>query len=135
MDRAGKFLFVAHQRDSFINSYGINATTGNLTFVNTQSTAAPPFTLGVRAMVVEPTGRYLYAANADGNIWGYSIDQATGAFSSLGAAFAGKLLYKTSFADGAVSIYSIDGVSGAVAEIPGSPFALPNSGPTAIAIE
>jgi 6-phosphogluconolactonase (cycloisomerase 2 family) len=151
MDRAGKFLFVAHQRDSFINSYGINATTGNLTFVNTQSTAAPPFTLGVRAMVVEPTGRYLYAANADGNIWGYSIEQATGAISSLGTAFAGsgstandvnlavdslgKLLYKTSFADGAVSIYSIDGVSGAVAEIPGSPFALPNSGPTAIAIE
>ncbi len=88
-DPAGRFLFVGSEGGPDIWVFTINSSTGALT-----TTAGSPFTgsLTVAAdeMTVDASGTFLYAGQTDPTLGvaGFSIDQTTGALTSLGSAFA-----------------------------------------------
>jgi 6-phosphogluconolactonase len=73
----GRFLYATDRLDaSGLIVYSVNQETGELTFVQRQST----FGKNPRDFAVDPTGRFLIAANQDSdNIVVYKIDQKTGA--------------------------------------------------------
>jgi hypothetical protein len=89
-DPAGRFLFVGSEGAPNIWVFTINSSTGALT-----ATAGSPFTGGLTVaadeMTVDASGKFLYAGQTDpmlGGVAGFSIDQTTGALTSLGSAFA-----------------------------------------------
>jgi 6-phosphogluconolactonase (cycloisomerase 2 family) len=88
-DPAGRFLFVGSEGAPNIWVFTINSSTGALT-----ATAGSPFTGGLTVaadeMTVDASGKFLYAGQTDPTfgVAGFSIDQTTGALTSLGNAFA-----------------------------------------------
>jgi 6-phosphogluconolactonase (cycloisomerase 2 family) len=128
------FIYVANGGGSAaansIAGFSFNTTTGVLTPIPGQ-----PFAAGQRPikLAIDPTGRFAYAANqTDNTITAYSIDQTTGALTSLGAAFnpvvhaSGRWLYVLNLSPASVAAFSI-GASGALTEVAGSPFAAPTN--------
>jgi 6-phosphogluconolactonase len=137
VDPLDRFVYVSNSGGS-ISGYRINKMTGALTPV-----PGSPFvsSVGGYSLTVEPTGRFLYETNQNGTVLGFQIDWVTGALSTIpGSPFAaelgpfsvaadpsGRFLYvvNAAYAPPAlcnVSAYQIDPVSGALTQIPGSPF-------------
>jgi len=97
-------------------------------------------------VVVDPSGRFAYVANANSNtISGYTIDASSGALTPLpGSPFAagtflasvavdpsGRFAYVANNGSNTISGYTIDASTGVLTPLPGSPFAA-GSGPTAV---
>lgn len=138
----GKFAFSASDNGTKIHAFTIDQTSGALTEV-----AGSPFGTGfVKGsaypdIAVDPQSAHLYLASAgDGQVAGFAIDANTGALTALaGSPYAagtnaggipafspdGKYLYVVdqNATGGAVAGFSIDPTTGALAAIPGSPFA------------
>jgi 6-phosphogluconolactonase (cycloisomerase 2 family) len=104
-------------------------------------------------VAIDPTGSFAYVAGG-GQVAAFNIDSTTGALTAIpGSPFTaalntlwvavdpnGKFVYVTdhgSFGSGTtpggISAYAIDPITGALTEIPGSPFPLPK-GPTSITL-
>ena len=138
---SGKFLYAATALEgsgpgvSRIYGFAIDATTGALTAV-----AGSPWLVGsnklTMGLAVDPTGRFLYAANTTSNdIVGYSIDGNTGTLTPLASSpFAGgsgperlaiaptgTLLYATNGNSNTISGYALNTNTGALTPLPGSP--------------
>ena len=81
--KGGRYLFVTDELSNNTSTYTIDAATGVLTFVSASTVNNPGFQ--ATFLDVDGTGSYLYAvAGANrGGIFGFSIDQNTGALSPI----------------------------------------------------
>jgi 6-phosphogluconolactonase (cycloisomerase 2 family) len=152
VDPSGRFAYGAGAGGIF--AYTINAGTGSLTPVAGSPYAIPAETYPV-TITVDPSGRFVYlttqdTTNVNGSISGYSIDGATGALTVItGSPFEtgegpgpiaidplGKFLYVGNEDDspgGDVTGFTIDGTTGALTTMAGSPF-LSGSGALTVVI-
>jgi len=135
LDPQQQFLFGA---GTAVSVYAVNASNGTLTQVS-----GSPFALsGVSptSIVTDPSGKFLYIGYRSSTlVSGFAIDRTTGALTALpGSPYtttgytdsllvhpSGKYLFVTNLAynvHGSVSVFTIDPTTGALMEIPGSPF-------------
>jgi YD repeat-containing protein len=134
-DPAQKFLFAA---GTGVSAYLYNSSDGSLTAV----TGSPFALTGTfpRSIVTDPSGKFLYVGYLDSSlISAFSIDGTTGVltpipgspYTTAGETYSllvhpsGKYLFATNWSanvQGSVSVFSIDPTTGALTEIPGSPF-------------
>jgi 6-phosphogluconolactonase len=78
---SGRFVYGSNRGNDSIVIYGVDPSTGRLSYVGHQST----FGKTPRGFVVDASGRLLLAANQDSdNIVTFQIDQATGLLSHTG---------------------------------------------------
>jgi uncharacterized protein YjdB len=132
VDPSGKHLYVAGSGG--LAGYTIDSTSGVLTAIG-----GSPFTTNccfyLDSVAVDPTGRFLYAANDSSNtVNGYGIDQTGGGLTAItGSPYSagsgtqhlavdasGRFVYATS--SSAVMALAIDQTSGALTQVTGSPF-------------
>ena len=109
------YVYVSNDGSANVSAFAINASTGTLTQVKGSPFAAGPEPWGV---AVDPTGKFAYVTNVtDG----------------------GKLAYVTNItspsSSGSVSAYAINARSGALTQVPGSPFAASGNYPWDVAID
>jgi 6-phosphogluconolactonase (cycloisomerase 2 family) len=144
----GKFAYVAGQGVDSIWGYALNASTGALSEI-----PGSPLATGAGSnpnhVTFEPLGRFAYAVHTGGvpSLLAYTINSATGALTPIvGSPFAvpaftnapglevsfdptGKFAYVVAYNDppsyqsSTVAAYRIDVNTGALSEVPGSPFA------------
>ena len=147
VDASGKFVYVANDgafevTGGSVSMYTINAATGALTSTGTiDSPCAPPPSPGSCSpfsVAVDPSGKFVYATNEGGfaptSISMYSVNGTTGALTFRGVVSAAgravsvtvdpsdKFAYVATWNDppgsaGNVSMYSIDGGTGALTSI------------------
>lgn len=141
VDPSSRFVYVGTQGGGPNNSgaicaYTVNATTGALTPV-----AGSPFAAGaaVSSIAVDPTGKFAFATG-NGAVLAYTLNATSGALTPVtGSPFAtgsaaqtiaidpaGKFVYVGHNSLGSHSLifgFSIDAATGALAPVPGSPFA------------
>ena len=138
----GNFLYTANPTQGTIAAFAIGSD-GALTPV-----PGSPFAVGTAGaspsfILVHPDGNFLYAADPTHNaVLGFSI-QSNGAISAIsGSPFAagtgavalsvtpqGSFLYAANPGDNTVSAYIVDGSSGKLTPVTGSPFATGGNGP------
>jgi 6-phosphogluconolactonase (cycloisomerase 2 family) len=142
VDPSGKFAYVTNLRA--VSVYAINASTGALSEI-----AGSPFAVGLGVgadfaavdVSVEPSGKFAYVASQGDNIWAYALNANTGVLSEIaGSPFAtgagsnpshvsfeplGRFAYGV-HSGGVPSVlaYTINGATGALSEVAGSPFAV-----------
>lgn len=144
-------LFVSDFTADAINVYSVNTSNGALTAIS-----GSPFVLGntpgAAGLVVDPAGKVLYEADGNaGAVNAFSIS-SSGVLSPvsgtpfpagntplhLAIAPNGKFLYASNTNDtqGGISAYMVDSTTGALTEIPNSPFATqsPFGGPGPLAV-
>jgi len=133
---SGQYLYVAE--DGKVEGFQVNSSTGALTAV-----PGSPYTGGQSAfLTVDPTGRFLYASddNGNGSIDAYSIT-STGALTPLaGSPFAaspqsssttypqaivatGAGVYVTLYGTGGIAAFSMNSSTGVLTQMTGSPYA------------
>jgi len=137
-DPAGRFLFVGNHNSGHISVFQIDATTGALT-----ATPGSPFSAFnldfSRLLAVDGTGKFLYAGQGLSSlpVFGFSIDQNTGALSQIiGSPFGlGVAGVRTDFtgkfavgltgitADNHLYVFAIDATTGFLSPVSNSPFA------------
>jgi len=121
------FLYVA-EGDVGIGAYAINTTNGSLTPVS-----ASPFLTGSEfSIVMHPSGKFLFAVTGDAVVV-YSINQSTGALTSVQTVSGGSpisaaidpkglFLYAANVNSNSVSAFTINQTSGLLTPVTGSPF-------------
>jgi DNA-binding beta-propeller fold protein YncE len=149
IDPSGKFAYVVNVCSSNVNSgcigngnvsaYTIDGTTGALAPIPGSPFAGGQDSLSV---AVDPSGKFAYVANDTDSISIYGIDSATGALSQVpGLAYTaptvpvavavdplGRFAFTANScgigicANGSVSANTINGNTGALTPVPGSPF-------------
>lgn len=145
---SGSFLYAANDANSEINCYAINSS-GTLTLTADSPFPVEQPTPGSSGLTVDPTGRFFYTSTtADfGAVAGFTIDAATGALTVIsGGPFSspghggppleiavdptGRFLFASAQFDDVtlpagynVWGFTIDGTTGALTSMPGSPFA------------
>jgi 6-phosphogluconolactonase len=141
---SGKFLY-AGEDSGFVVGFAIGAT-GALTEV-----AGSPFAAGGgdEGIVVDPKGKFLYAADSNNStISAFSINATTGVLTAVaGAPFAlsdvpkfmaiersGKFMYVSAPENDNVLVLSIDSTTGALTALAGSPVASGGPNPGGIAV-
>lgn len=143
VDPQGRFVFLTDRSDDSIRSYAINGSTGQLT----ESPGSPIIAGnngGLRFPVTDHSGQFLYATHANNaEVYAFTINQTNGDLTDAGefetdcgpvgiAAHPSFDLIGVAnfcFQEGSnnptsVSIFSINTGTGALADVPGSPFAL-----------
>ena len=132
IDKTGKFALTANYSDSSISSYTINQTTGVLVLVSTLPTGTNPY-----LVTIDPTGQFAYTANVtSNNVSSFSINAGTGALTQVNnppisagknpymvtinpaGTFAYVLNAGTSTIPATISVYAIDGRTGALTAVP-----------------
>jgi len=134
VDPPGRFLFVADLTGSRIFAYQVNQSDGSLS-----TAAGSPFSLPADSypsiVVVDSTGKYLYALLNAGGIAAFVINTSTGALTTVpGSPFpttnspvyiavdpADSFIYVCD-SDGSVDGFAIDTTSGGLTAVMGSPF-------------
>src|SRR5579864_4660604 len=148
IDPSGKYVYVASQTDNNISAYTIDATTGALNSVpgSPFATSTNEFSPGSTpwAEAIDPSGKFLYVGAVSGYIVAYTIDLNTGALTMVtGSPFAagphpvyssdfrsvavdpsGKFLYAVDLGFDNMLVYMVNGTTGALTEVSGSPFAV-----------
>ena len=140
LDSTGLFLYAA-TADKQLSVYGVDYFSGGkLTLLGSQALPGNP-----AALAVEPSGKYLYAADSIG-ISVFSINSSTGALTGIGSSPAinlsnckgiwvepsGRYLYAGTSSSGSGAIYAYKTNSdGTLAALTSNPVATPNQ-PTAI---
>lgn len=143
VDPSGKFVYVANSAKNNLSAFSIDPISGALTPVS-----GSPFATGSApvSVTIDPSGRFLYVADqtfsASNNVSAFAISSTSGALTPIsGSPFtagafplwvtvepSGKFLYVLNIGSGGssgpgnVSAFVIDGVSGALSPVPGSPF-------------
>ncbi len=135
IDAQGRWAFLTNEVSKVIYSYRIGGADGTLQPASRQAAALQN---GPRDVVLSPRGSfaYVHSVGAPPNIFGFSVDQATGALAVIpGSPFGGAdspqmvsvtpdgaFLYATNFDSKYVSGFAIDRRTGALRHLPGSPF-------------
>jgi 6-phosphogluconolactonase (cycloisomerase 2 family) len=153
VEPSGRFAYVANQGSSVL-AYGINSATGSLTAV-----PGSPFATGTNplAVRVDPSGQRVYVASYGSNrVWAYTITESSGALTPLASAasvvarsgpssiafvsgtaplqFTSKFAYTANQGGNNVAGYTVDGVTGALTAVAGSPFTAGTS-PRSVTVE
>jgi 6-phosphogluconolactonase (cycloisomerase 2 family) len=128
----GTFAYTANLWTNNIGGFSVDPNTGALTTITGAPFAASsPYGIGV-----DPSGRFLYAADYNTGLRVYSIDSTTGSLTEMqGSPFAtefgpialsidpsGRLLYVLNSASASVSGYSLDTATGRPTPLQSSPF-------------
>ncbi len=150
VDPSGKFLYVTNAISASagdVLAYTIDSTSGALTPVMGWSPGVGPNPLQA---AVDPTGKFLYVT-VNGGLGGgpqvasLAINPTTGALTPAGAPApaqnptgiavdpSGRFVYVTNPNLGTVAVFAINATTGALSEVPGSPFAA-GGGPFGIAV-
>jgi YVTN family beta-propeller protein len=161
VDPIGKFVYVTNSGDPWdygdgadgsVVSYTINATTGALTSTGAINGNCPAGLCIPSSVVVDPSGKFAYVGYGDANTTGvsmYTINGTTGALTSIGTTAvggypesvavdpSGKFIYVanangTPGSAGNVSMYTIDGTTGALTSIGTIPA---GTGPASLAVD
>ena len=151
-DPSGNFLLVTGNNvfgtAGGLSVFSLNASTGSLTLASGSPFQVRDDPAGVAA---DASGKYVYVPNtADATISAFTLDSATGALTpvsgspfpsggngsingplGIAADAAGKFLYVCN-ASNDVSAFSINGATGVLTPVGGSPFPAGGSGPSAI---
>ncbi len=138
---SGNFAFSsgAFNGSTQVESFSVNPTTGALTSLGTQPSGNPPC-----GPALTPNNKFYYVPSdqAAGTIYGYGVNTTTGALTPLtGSPFPGhefncgafvhpngKFLFVMGWANSAnnydapVAVYAVNATTGALTEVPGSPF-------------
>ena len=138
------FLYISN---SFINGgsnngsqifvYSIDQANGKITQIAGSPFFLFPPPISIQGLATTPDGRFLYGADASGNIFGFRLNKATGVPTELGGSPlvsgpnsqlvvdpSGKFLYATDDdVIGSVLAFAIDS-EGALSPVPGSPFVI-----------
>ena len=142
IDPSGKFAYVTSTLDDTVSAYTIDSGSGALTAVK-----GSPFPAGVvpTQLVIDSMGKFVYISNADGTISTYSINASTGALAAIGSPVAagmspfalavdhlGKFLFvgigdPSQISVYGITVFSIDPGTGALTEVTGSPFNVPQA--------
>ncbi len=132
---SGEFLYLVNSGTQEVVTYAIDATTGELSPVSSVSTA----TTGAYMPALDPAGQLLYVSTYKTTLAGYQLDPATGTPTAVpGSPFpvqgsnmiptfdrTGKFLYLC--ANGTELRGFAVGTDGTLTEVPGSPYANPQS--------
>jgi DNA-binding beta-propeller fold protein YncE len=151
-DPSGKCAYVSNYYSSYVTAHYIDASTGALWPMPGSPFAMSGNTSGSYAIAVDPAGKFVYVLNmGSGNISVFSRDTSTGALtevsgspfkigsgSSTGPASIaidpwGKFAFVSDFFANSVSVFALDGLTGAITEIAGSPYGVGNE-PIGLAI-
>jgi 6-phosphogluconolactonase (cycloisomerase 2 family) len=150
VDPLGRFVYVAHLYTNNVSGYKIDTRTGLLAPV-----PGSPFPAGGDpiSVAVDPAGKFVYVANQrSGNVSAYTIDARTGTLTNVpGSPFpttrknsdwqkptyvtvdpSGRFVYVAISAE--ISAFAIDGETGALTMVPGSPFLMKGE-PHSIAVD
>ncbi len=149
---SGRFLYATNQGatggpgSNTVSAYNLDSATGVLTTVPGSpfpSAAAPV------SIAVEPSGQFVYVANLHDNTISAFVIDTTGALTPIVGGPqtpgldgprhltihpGGKFVYMSVANEGSIWGYSIDGVTGALTAVPGSPFADNSASPQTLAI-
>jgi len=141
-DPAGKYAYLAIQGDNKVARFVIDQTTGALSSsVTVTAGTAPGY------VVLDPQGKFAYAANATSDdVSAYTVSATTGTLSQIdcgggagcnGKNFsagtypnalaidpAGKFLYAANANSNTVSAYTINGATGVLSAVSGSPYSV-----------
>jgi 6-phosphogluconolactonase (cycloisomerase 2 family) len=129
-----QYLYASDVNGSIVG-FGIIASTGGLMELPSSPLATGGFP---RALTIDPAGRFLYASDPYGNVLGYAINSQDGSLTpvpgspfvlltgavpgSLAVEPLGNFLYVALTGLGKISVLAIDSNTGALNEIPASPF-------------
>jgi len=136
IDPSGRFAYTADPLSNLIWEFTINDSTGQLTANSTpsMSVGAAGAIPGSNTVVIEPSGKFAYAANQSLNqIFGFSISSSTGLLTplnsgsalastgtdpvALGVDISGQFLYCTNQGSNDISIFSINPSTGALTQV------------------
>ena len=145
VEPSGKFIYAASPTTGTVSAYSINPSTGALTKISGSPFSDGGYYQGYdypHTVAIDPAGKFLYVTIFEYNyVASFSINSATGAMNKLGSggppffgptgyqpcAIAidptGKFAYVVNNGSGDVTASSIDPTTGALTEMPGSPFA------------
>ncbi len=152
MAQAQPFVYVANQGSNNISAYRADAESGGLSLIGTFPVGVQP-----RGIGVDPSGQFLFVANqGSGDVSAFRIVPTTGALTSIpGSPFpagpapngvrvepSGRFLYVTNCfssncyeaSSGNIAGYSINGDTGVLTTIEGSPFSA-GAGPAELAVD
>jgi len=143
-DPDGRFAFVPN--GASIEVFRLDQGTGVPT--------SPPVSValpvgGLVDVAVEPSGRFAYVStgNNPGTLLAYSIDQTTGALTSIGSVPSGntpfgmaidptgRFVYVANRNSNNVSAYAINPRTGALTAVPGQPFSVGANTPNAVTVD
>jgi 6-phosphogluconolactonase (cycloisomerase 2 family) len=128
----GRYVYTANANTASVSAYMVDGGNGALTLIATYPTGQCP-----NGVTVEPAGKFVYVVTECGatqGVWGYAIDEATGALTAVsGSPFAsgtatravaaapnGQVLYVTD-TNQQLRGYTINGTTGALTLISGFP--------------
>jgi len=147
VDPTGRFLYVSDHLTGDISGFTINASTGALTMISGSPFTDQPDNLGPGiqpyALVVAPSGAFLYVSNhSRSTLSVFGVDAVTGALKAIsGSPFSipppsecsaqpfglalgpgGQFLYVADNGCGAITVFSLNSMTGAPTETQNSPF-------------
>jgi 6-phosphogluconolactonase len=142
---SNSFIDGSSNNGSQIFVYSIDQANGKISQIAGSPFFLFPSPVSIQGLATTPDGRFLYGADASGNIFAFRLNKATGVPTELrGSPFvsgpnsqlvvdpSGKFLYATDDdVIGSVLAFAIDS-AGALSPVPGSPFVIP--GPIGIAL-
>jgi 6-phosphogluconolactonase len=73
----GKFLYVTDQGDSQVHIFGVDNTTGDLTYSESVDVS------DIHSVAMHPTGNFIYLGTESDEIWAYAIDADTGSLTAV----------------------------------------------------
>jgi DNA-binding beta-propeller fold protein YncE len=143
VEPSGRFVYYANYNNAgagSVSGFSLDPVDGHLVAISGSSFPAGN---GPAAIAVDPAGRFLYVANSYGNsVSAYTISAITGALSRLDAdpgtvgvqdytagSFpnsvavdpSGRFVYVANSGDGTVSVYGINGATGALTRVDADP--------------
>jgi 6-phosphogluconolactonase len=134
LDPSNRFLYVANA-DGSVTGFTIVATTGVLTEILGSPFPAPVVAgVGRISLAMHPSGQFLYVADANTAVIGFTIDPTSGVLTLIGAFSTatgpeavrvdptGRFAYVANAGSNNVSGFTIDRTTGALTPMPGSPF-------------
>lgn len=132
-DPSGKFLLGVEAGYVYLHTYAVDPTTGALQEVS----GSPVYQPGVDPWDIKIVGNFAFTSNMSrGTIGTWQFDTVNGTLTWVGEVSAGtfpgamkldssrKFLYVANYRSNDISAYSINSVTGALTELPGSPFAV-----------
>jgi 6-phosphogluconolactonase len=133
------YSYVTNAADNTVSSYSIDANTGALAVIGTQTRTgiSPHAIVGFECCDGVALMRYVYVGNEGSNdVSAFAVNSTTGALTAVpgspfaagtdpqGMALYGSILYVANAGSDSVSAYAIDLSTGALTELPGSPVAV-----------
>lgn len=151
-DPSGKFLYASDFNTGVLWAYAIDPNTGNLTNLS-GSPYSTQFAGNGGPMAIDPSGKFIfYVPNPSGAIVTFVRNTSDGSLNLSSGLIpidnnqpfwllvdpSGKFLYAADHSDpsgGEISVFAIDSTTGALTELPGSPFTFQaNSEPWGLAM-